>query len=382
MIRRLSGDTVSSQDAGLSPPGVAVGPQCGLERKTAAGEFLRFSRPVDYWEDGEDTDVSSEASSLSAADAGSWDPALVGTRSRRPTPESAASPASWALRNAAVQRWLGARAESRTEERACTVATNPRPRRKHRQKRIAHPAKETMGEDDPHPLQSDESESDCESDADASTSPPVFRKRDDDQVRTKTHRLVSNLTASLRNITLSRAASAVSALERVERLNMANVMAFERRGVVRHTDEPRPRPVVAHRARPLTTFNVQETLLWPQFRPREPRLNSSFYRVYAVESCMRRAGKFDENFLGRAQLVCEPRRDGNQRVYLVDEEQEVFGIRKRFVSKFDRPDVSTTLVSNTVPARWRGRHVDDNDASSSTDSCHDSSSDDSDTSLS
>jgi hypothetical protein len=224
-----------------------------------------------------------------------------------------------------------------------------------------------VAEDGPHPLQWDDDDDDDDNVDDNDYGDfEGFWKCDNDQVEKdaepKKTGLVSNLTKSLKNMALGKASlRAVSALERVERMNMSNVMAFERRGVA--TDEPRPAQIAQRAASPrpkaLTTFNVQETLLSPHCRPREPRLNSAFYRIYAVESCMRKSGKFDQNFLGRAQLVCEPRRDGNQRVYLVDEEQEVFGIRKRFVSKFDRQVATTTPVDRTVPLRWHCTSADD-----------------------
>lgn len=57
---------------------------------------------------------------------------------------------------------------------------------------------------------------------------------------------------------------------------------------------------------PLKTFSVTVT---PLPSSREFRLNSEFYRVFALERCMRLKGKLDEDFAGRARYVLEPRVD-------------------------------------------------------------------------
>lgn len=56
----------------------------------------------------------------------------------------------------------------------------------------------------------------------------------------------------------------------------------------------------------LKTFNITVT---PYPCAREYRLNSHYYRIFALERCMRLSGKFDASFAGRARYVSEPRFD-------------------------------------------------------------------------
>jgi hypothetical protein len=160
------------------------------------------------------------------------------------------------------------------------------------------------------------------------------------EVITKTRRLlgkksfVSNLTASLK--VLSSVASSLSSAQ--QRMDTANVLAF----TPSIMDEPHPSRFMVPTATAvperkisisLQTYNIQTTLP-PHLRPREMRMNCDFYRIYALECLMRQNGKFDPEFQGRAQMILEPRKDYNQSFY-VDDGGEFFGIRKRFVSRFD-----------------------------------------------
>lgn len=170
---------------------------------------------------------------------------------------------------------------------------------------------------------------------------------------------VSNLTASLK--ALSGVAQSLTSSQ--ENLYSSRMLVFSPRA----TDESIPnyrattvksqrtsesstaKPINGPMSISMTTYNVQSNLI-PQLRPRELRMNSEFYRVYAVESLMRAHGKLDEDFQGRAQMILPPRQDYNE--YVLDEDDKietVFGIRKRFVSSFDSPKNSSSSIP---PRRW------------------------------
>ncbi|QNP99650.1 hypothetical protein B0I72DRAFT_139519 [Yarrowia lipolytica] len=105
---------------------------------------------------------------------------------------------------------------------------------------------------------------------------------------------------------------------------------------------------------PLKTYNYSSTLL-PVVRPREHRMNPDFLRVYASEALMRQRGKLDPDFVGRATMLLPPRTDNPDSFYRLKagidgEWEKVFGIRKRFVTKFDDKRCITT--QKQVPARW------------------------------
>lgn len=107
---------------------------------------------------------------------------------------------------------------------------------------------------------------------------------------------------------------------------------------------------------PLKTYNFRSTLL-PVIRPREHRMNPDFLRIYASEALMRKRGKIDPDFVGRAQMLLPPRNDNPDSFYrlkagLDGEWERVFGIRKRFVTKFDVQKRSLIACSKQVPARW------------------------------
>jgi hypothetical protein len=163
---------------------------------------------------------------------------------------------------------------------------------------------------------------------------------------------VSNLSLSLK--ALQSMAASISSSQ--DKLYARNLFAFS----PRQMDEPIPQQLPNHkpsRAISLTTYNIQSTVI-AQLRPRELRINSQFYRVYAAETLMRKNGKLDENFLGRAKPILEPRKD-NQKFFL-DDGDEVFGIRKRFVSQFDvreKRNKSITLKAS----RWHVWNADDAD---------------------
>lgn len=105
---------------------------------------------------------------------------------------------------------------------------------------------------------------------------------------------------------------------------------------------------------PLKTYNYCSTLL-PVVRPREHRMNPDFLRVYASEALMRQRGKLDPDFVGRATMLLPPRTDNPDSFYRLKagidgEWEKVFGIRKRFVTKFD--DKRCITAQKQVPARW------------------------------
>ncbi|KAG5370146.1 hypothetical protein CJU90_1487 [Yarrowia sp. C11] len=105
---------------------------------------------------------------------------------------------------------------------------------------------------------------------------------------------------------------------------------------------------------PLKTYNYSSTLL-PVVRPREHRMNPDFLRVYASEALMRQRGKLDPDFVGRATMLLPPRTDNPDSFYRLKagidgEWEKVFGIRKRFVTKFD--DKRCITAQKQVPERW------------------------------
>jgi hypothetical protein len=108
----------------------------------------------------------------------------------------------------------------------------------------------------------------------------------------------------------------------------------------------------------LKTYSVQATLN-PHLRPREIRMNPDFYRIYAMETLMRVNGKLNPAFEGRARMLLEPRKDiGRHYLNVIernDLEADVFyGIRKRFVSAYDRSNRSLNKNSsvNKRNNRW------------------------------
>ncbi|KAG5362985.1 hypothetical protein CJU89_2128 [Yarrowia sp. B02] len=112
---------------------------------------------------------------------------------------------------------------------------------------------------------------------------------------------------------------------------------------------------------PLKTYNYSSTLL-PVVRPREHRMNPDFLRVYASEALMRQRGKLDPDFVGRATMLLPPRTDNPDSFYRLKagidgEWEKVFGIRKRFVTKFD--DKRCITAQKQVPARWIPINSDD-----------------------
>lgn len=96
---------------------------------------------------------------------------------------------------------------------------------------------------------------------------------------------------------------------------------------------------------PLKTYSIHSTMI-PHLRPREVRMNPEFYRIFAVENRMKKNGKLNQDFVGKAQMFLEPRTDYNQSYLLSEEEGEVFGIRKRFVSSYD--NLKSQKVQNSA----------------------------------
>ncbi|ANB13196.1 hypothetical protein AWJ20_1478 [Sugiyamaella lignohabitans] len=216
-------------------------------------------------------------------------------------------------------------------------------------------------------------ENDNDSDDNDDTNDEKTKEKKSSSVFSKTKRLlgkksiVSNLTASIKAISLM-----ASSLSNTQQNVTTNYLSFGPRSM----DEPHPAqllvvsptsssnstsnnsaassstnsnksPSTGNAAPPklkpisLKTYRVQTTII-PGLRPRELRMNSDFYRVYAVELLMKRNGKVDEEFVGRAQMILGPRQDNNSSYLLEDEfgTEEIFGIRKRFVSSFDLQDRS------------------------------------------
>ncbi|KAK9365821.1 hypothetical protein V1509DRAFT_655214 [Lipomyces kononenkoae] len=59
----------------------------------------------------------------------------------------------------------------------------------------------------------------------------------------------------------------------------------------------------------MKTYDIQQNCL-PIFRPREPRMNGDFWRIFAMELQMRRNGKLSHDFYsGKARMVLAPRAD-------------------------------------------------------------------------
>lgn len=215
-----------------------------------------------------------------------------------------------------------------------------------------------------HPL-SDSSETDADETFSSANSPAELNQPTDSNTNEPKKSFVSNLTASLK--ALSGVAQSFTSSQ--ENLYTSRMLVFSPRA----TDESIPNyrattvkkqqqqtrkdataggptaKTIGPMSISMTTYNVQSNLI-PQLRPRELRMNSEFYRVYAVESLMRAHGKLDEDFQGRAQMILPPRQDHNE--YVLDEDDKietVFGIRKRFVSSFDSPKNSSSTIP---PRRW------------------------------
>lgn len=72
---------------------------------------------------------------------------------------------------------------------------------------------------------------------------------------------------------------------------------------------------------------------------------------------MRQRGKLDPDFVGRATMLLPPRTDNPDSFYRLKagidgEWEKVFGIRKRFVTKFDDQRCIAAQAQKQVPARW------------------------------
>lgn len=63
------------------------------------------------------------------------------------------------------------------------------------------------------------------------------------------------------------------------------------------------------KAIPMDTYNVQEYAMPAMPRGRDFRENPNFLRIYALESLMKKHGKFDPSFPGKAQVALVPRTD-------------------------------------------------------------------------
>lgn len=164
---------------------------------------------------------------------------------------------------------------------------------------------------------------------------------------------VSNLSSSLK--TLQSVAASLSSSQ--DKLYSRNLFAFS----PRQMDEPIPQQLPNNNQQKpsksisLRTYNIQSTII-AHLRPRELRINSQFYRVYAAETLMRKNGKLDDDFAGRAKPILEPRRD-NQK-FSLDDGDEVFGIRKRFVSQFDVREKRNKSITSKA-SRWHVWTADD-----------------------
>lgn len=104
------------------------------------------------------------------------------------------------------------------------------------------------------------------------------------------------------------------------------------------------------RSQELETFSLQEVTLPPPPRTRDIRENPDFLRVYALEGLMRKHGKLDPGFEGKACVALVPRADK------VPGERAEDGPDRRFPKYLRAGEVE---LKRDVPKRWIGVSVDD-----------------------
>lgn len=227
-------------------------------------------------------------------------------------------------------------------------------------KKIEFPVAEAC---DAHPLTDVDSLNDeVDSSFGKECEPCALREKSEERKSRLPLSFVSNLTASLK--ALQSVAMSISTSQ--EKLYARSLFAFSPRvmdePIPRFLQRPKHSPTTSSthkhpKAISLTTYNVQSTVI-AHLRPRELRVNSQFYRVYAVETLMRLNGKLDDEFPGRARPILEPRLDN--RKYFLDDGDEVFGIKKRFVSQFDVKEKKNKSV--TIPSsRWHCWNANDDE---------------------
>lgn len=102
---------------------------------------------------------------------------------------------------------------------------------------------------------------------------------------------------------------------------------------------PPPPKVIA-----LETYSVQEFTLPPPPRARDIRENPDFLRIYALEVLMRKHGKLDLNFPGKAQVALMPR---------ADKIPDTHSPCRRF-PKYQSPTSNDPTCRPHIPARWVG----------------------------
>lgn len=241
------------------------------------------------------------------------------------------------------------------------------------QRRIDIPDMEDVSGSD-HPLSDymndDEDDEDVEDDESETESSFSDFDTPADSLSKPLNSLVSNLTASLRAVAQTFASNSDSSVhsfhfspritdEPIPSRFMHDSYNKFKTGTPNNEqqqvqkEEPTMKP---KKPLPMKTYAVQSTLI-PHLRPREVRMNPEFYRIFAVENRMKRNGKLNADFVGKAQMFLEPRSDYNQSYLLSEEEGEVFGIRKRFVSSYDNG--KTNSATNSSP-RWVCINASDN----------------------
>lgn len=98
----------------------------------------------------------------------------------------------------------------------------------------------------------------------------------------------------------------------------------------------------------LDTYSVQHHILPPPPRVRDIRENPDFLRVYALESLMRRNGKLDPGFEGKACVALVPRADK------IPDRSLLTGDLSRFPKYRRACEADARLAKREVPRRWIG----------------------------
>lgn len=242
------------------------------------------------------------------------------------------------------------------------------------QRRIDIPDMEDVSGSD-HPLSDYMNDEEEDAEDDESETESSFSDFDTpaDSISKPLNSLVSNLTASLRAVAQTFASNNDSSLHSFNfspritdepipsRFMHDSYNKFKTTTTVTNNEQQQEQPKEEQTLKPkkplaMKTYAIQSTLI-PHLRPREVRMNPEFYRIFAVENRMKRNGKLNADFVGKAQMFLEPRSDYNQSYLLSEEEGEVFGIRKRFVSSYDNGKTNSATNSSH---RWVCINASDN----------------------